>query len=148
MDNYAKYPLSGCVNDITAVEEYLRDRIPETRLQLVKLIDAETTRQKIIDGFTTHLCQAGSEDVALFYYAGHGSQGCAPEEHWNMEPDRLNETIICWDSRTEGVWDLADKELAYLIDKVGPGRPAHGADHGLLSLGFGDQRYRCSSAAG
>lgn len=111
------------MNDITAVEEYLRDRIPETRLQLVKLIDAETTRQKIIDGFTTHLCQAGSEDVALFYYAGHGSQGCAPEEHWNMEPDRLNETIICWDSRTEGVWDLADKELAYLIDKVGQGDP-------------------------
>ncbi|MBC6454527.1 MAG: caspase family protein [Hormoscilla sp. SP5CHS1] len=123
IDNYAKYPLSGCVNDITAVEEYLRDRIPKTRLQLVKLIDAEATRQKIIDGFTTHLCQAGSEDVALFYYAGHGSQGCAPEEHWHMEPDRLNETIICWDSRTGGAWDLADKELAYLIDKVGQRDP-------------------------
>lgn len=123
IDNYPEYPLSGCVNDIAAMEDYLRDRIPETRLQLVKLIDAEATRQKIIDGFTTHLCQAGSEDVAIFYYAGHGSQGKAPEEHWTMEPDRLNETIICWDSRKEGVWDLADKELAYLIEKVGQKNP-------------------------
>ena len=67
--------------------------------------------RNIIDGFTSHLCQAGSEDVALFYYAGHGSQGKAPEEYWGMEPDRLNETIVCWDSRRQGVWDLADKEL-------------------------------------
>lgn len=123
IDNYAKSPLSGCVNDITAVEEYLRDRIPTESLQLVKLIDAEATRQNIIDGFTTHLCQAGSEDVALFYYAGHGSQGKAPEEYWGMEPDRLNETIVCWDSRTGGSWDLADKELGYLIDKVGQRDP-------------------------
>lgn len=123
IDNYAKSPLSGCTNDIAAVESYLRDRIPETRLQLVKLIDRDATRQNIIDGFTTHLCQAGREDVALFYYAGHGGQGKAPEEYWGMEPDRLNETIVCWDSRTEGVWDLADKELAYLIDKVGQRDP-------------------------
>jgi hypothetical protein len=38
-----------------------------------------------------------------------------------MEPDRLNETLVLYDSRSEGSWDLADKELATLIDGVAVG---------------------------
>src|SRR4028119_2480152 len=40
-----------------------------------------------------------------------------------MEPDRLNETIVCYDSRTPGNWDLADKELAELIAEVAAKNP-------------------------
>ena len=59
----------------------------------------------------------------LFYYAGHGSQEQAPPEFWNVEPDRLNETIVCYDSRTPGGWDLADKELGKLISEVTQNNP-------------------------
>lgn len=118
-------PLKGCVNDVTEVEAYLRGRIAnnEYKLHLLKLQNQEATRQAIINGFRQHLCQAGSNDVALFYYSGHGSQAQTPPEWWHLEPDHLNETLVCWDSRISGCWDLADKELAKLIAEVANKNP-------------------------
>jgi pimeloyl-ACP methyl ester carboxylesterase len=124
-----KYPspvpqLEGCVNDIDAIEEYLNERIDRQNYQphIVKLPDEKATRQAVIDNFEQHLGKAGSNDVALFYYSGHGSQEPAPPEFWHLEPDRMDETLVCWDSRTSN-WDLADKELAYLIGKVAKNNP-------------------------
>lgn len=118
-------PLQGCVNDITAIKEYLEGRVDTDGYQvhLRTLLNKDATRQRIIDGFRQHLCQAGSEDVAFFYYAGHGSQEEAPEEFWTIEPDRLNETLVCYDSRSPGGWDLADKEMAKLIAEVAQKNP-------------------------
>ena len=118
--------LKGCVNDIKAVEAYLRDRITkDTEWKLIEpanqswiLTNEQATRQAVINGFLGHLCNADSEDVVLFYYAGHGSQEKAPEEFWHLEPDRLDESIVCYDSRTQDSRDLADKEIAYLISQV------------------------------
>jgi pimeloyl-ACP methyl ester carboxylesterase len=125
-----KYPspvpqLQGCVNDVMAVKEYLEGRVTsdEFQLNLRILTDQEATRQAIVDSFQQHLCQATSNDVAFFYYSGHGSQELAPEDFWHLEPDHLDETLVCWDSRKEGGWDLADKELAYLISKVAQKNP-------------------------
>jgi hypothetical protein len=87
------------------------------------LADAEATRQGIIDAWRGHLGQARPGDVALFYYSGHGSQENAPPEFWDFEPDRLNETLVCYDSRLDGGWDLADKELAQLIGEVAANGP-------------------------
>ncbi|QFS52795.1 caspase family protein [Nostoc sphaeroides] len=118
-------PLQGCVNDITAIKEYLEGRVDTDGYQvhLRTLLNKDATRQKIIDGFRQHLCQAGNEDVAFFYYAGHGSQEEAPEEFWSIEPDRLNETLVCYDSRSPGGWDLADKEMAKLIAEIAQKNP-------------------------
>lgn len=125
-----KYPnpnhcLQGCVNDITAIEEYLNERFDkeEYQLHLQTLKDEQATREAIINGFRNHLCQAGRDDVVLFYYSGHGSQESAPKEFWQIEPDGLDETLVCYDSRTENGWDLADKELAKLITEVGEKDP-------------------------
>lgn len=117
--------LSGCTNDIEAFENYLRGRTAKDQfnLQLLKLVDEQATRQAVIDGFRKHLRQAGSEDVALFYYSGHGSQENAPEEFWAVEPDHMDETLVCYDSRQLDGWDLADKELAYLIHEVAANNP-------------------------
>ncbi|MGG6297056.1 caspase family protein [Leptolyngbya sp. AN02str] len=113
-------PLKGCVNDVKAFQSYLEGQIVQHtgQLHLKVLLNEQATRQAVIDGFRQHLCQAGPEDVALFFYAGHGSQEKAPEEFWHAEPDRLNETLVCYDSRCDGSWDLADKELAKLIGEV------------------------------
>ena len=62
--------------------------------------------------------KAKKGDVALFYYSGHGSQEQAPEEFWKLEPDHLDETLVLFDSRSPGSWDLADKEIAKLIGDV------------------------------
>lgn len=124
-------PLKGCVNDIKAVEIYLRERIAKhSGWKLIEptdkpwiLLNQDATRQAIIAGFQQHLCNADSGDIVLFYYSGHGAQEKAPEEFWELEPDHLDETLVCYDSRTDGCRDLADKELAYLISKVAQKNP-------------------------
>ena len=144
IDEYASprvNPLRGCVKDIERFRDFLRARVipddsqptrddagepadADGRLHVKMLRNSEATRQNIIDGFA-HLRQAGPEDVALFYYSGHGSQEPAPRKFWAIEPDRLNETLVCHDSRSapDKGWDLADKELALLLSQVAERQP-------------------------
>lgn len=112
--------LRGCVNDITAMRTLLTERLASEHFELDArvLVNKEATRQAIIDGFRKHLTRAEGDDLALFYFSGHGSQEPAPPEFWHLEPDRLNETIVCYDSRRDGVYDLADKEIAQLLAEV------------------------------
>ena len=111
-------PLSGCVNDVTGFADLLRDRVGAEALDLVVLTDGQATRAAVTSRLDEHLGRAGAQDVALFYYSGHGSQQTTPEELWSIEPDHRNETLVCVDSRSPGSWDLADKELAALLDSI------------------------------
>ncbi len=123
--------LKGCVNDIEAIETYLRNRIAtKGKWELVensnvpwKLTNDSATRQAIIDGFEKNLCKADSQDVVLFYYAGHGSYETAPDFFQNQERDGKLETLVCYDSRTSEGRDLADKELSFLIEQVAKKNP-------------------------
>jgi WD40 repeat protein/uncharacterized caspase-like protein/pimeloyl-ACP methyl ester carboxylesterase len=122
--------LEGCVNDVDAFHEYLKNRLDSSShtLQVKRLTtngeDKEPSREAIINGIQEHLCKANENDVALFYFSGHGSQENAPQEFWPMEPGKQMETLVCWDSRSsEGRWDLADKELGYLISQVSKRNP-------------------------
>ncbi len=118
--------LRGCVNDIQGIQSYLEGRVAadDFDLHLKVLTNSQATRQSIVDGFQQHLSQAGSNDVVLFYYAGHGSQAKAPEAFWPVSPSRMMETLVCYDSRADNEhWDLADKELAQLIAQVDANQP-------------------------
>ena len=118
--------LHGCVNDIDAFAGYLSERVAKDQgvaLNLKTLKNFEATRQAVINEFRTHLGNAKKGDIALFYYSGHGSQEQAPEEFWKIEPDHLDETLVCFDSRDPGNWDLADKELAKMISDVAANGP-------------------------
>lgn len=117
--------LAGCVNDIEAVERLLATRVSAAgdTLDVRKLLDADATRAGVIQGFEEHLARAGADDVALFYYSGHGSQEQTPEQWRHLEPDGVNETLVLHDSRVDGGTDLADKELAALLAGVAEGAP-------------------------
>jgi pimeloyl-ACP methyl ester carboxylesterase len=117
--------LRGCLNDVDAMQTYLQTRLGEDsgRVHIKTLLNEQARREAVIEGFRNHLCQAESGDVAIFFYAGHGAQENAPEEFWHLEPDRLDETLVCYDSRCDGSWDLADKELAKLIAEVADKNP-------------------------
>ncbi|MBL8148738.1 MAG: caspase family protein, partial [Blastocatellia bacterium] len=117
--------LSGCVNDVQNMEAFLEGWVDRNsfQLEIKKLIDEQATRNNIVEGFRTHLCQATSSDVALFFFAGHGSQERTLPQLLHFEPDRLDETLVCWDSRQHKGWDLADKELAWLISEVSNKNP-------------------------
>lgn len=113
-------PLQGCVADIEEFYTFLKGRVGDERWRIESIIlkNEMATRQAVINGFLEHLCKAGSDDVALFYYSGHGSQTPTAPEFWHLEPDRLDETLVCYDSRMPGKYDLADKEISKLIAEV------------------------------
>jgi pimeloyl-ACP methyl ester carboxylesterase len=111
-------PLKGCRNDVTLLQHTLQTRfsIPEENIQT--LISRHATKNNIVNGFQTHLNQAGKNDTALFYFSGHGSQEPASKAFWNIDTNKQLETLVCHDSRTGKVTDLADKELRYLISQL------------------------------
>lgn len=117
--------LFGCHNDVQAAKEFLENRTNRSHFNLnVKtLLSKEATRSNIAKGFEEHLGKAGENDVVFFYYSGHGSQEKAGDFFAHLEPDGMNETLVCWDSRIEDGMDLADKELKTLIQLVSQRSP-------------------------
>jgi hypothetical protein len=110
--------LAGCRNDVQALDEWLRCRLMPGQLQLETLLDEAATRERVIAGWRQHLGRAGAQDTVLFYFAGHGSRERAPQAFWTVEPDRMDETLVLWDSRAPGGHDLADKEIAALLREI------------------------------
>jgi hypothetical protein len=125
IDNYRSPvpPLAGCGNDIAAVEQFLRASSRDSLPAIETLRDDEATRAGVIDAFRDHLGQAGPGDTALFWYCGHGSTVPAPPQWWHLEPSRCLQTLVCVDSRHDGIPDLVDKEIAVLINEVAARRP-------------------------
>ncbi|GAB4042107.1 caspase family protein [Spirosoma jeollabukense] len=117
-----QHRLSGCVNDMLSVKRYLENHFPD-RLTLEIRQDSQATRQGVIDAFTL-FDKAQEGDVCFLYYSGHGSQAVAPKAFWT-ESDGMNESIVLYDSRLPGGYDLMDKELAYLIWKANQHKSIH-----------------------
>src|SRR5690606_19368727 len=109
-----------------ALKTYLEDRFGNERFQLhLRVLENEAaTRAGIIAGFD-HFQSAVDGDSCLFFFAGHGSWFEAPEAFWDVESDRRNETLVCYDSRLEGGRDLIDKELSYLIWRATKDKDVH-----------------------
>ncbi|BDP44214.1 hypothetical protein DAETH_41830 (plasmid) [Deinococcus aetherius] len=125
IDTYAGpvRPLRGCGNDIQALLTLLEDRTRAAGADLVplRLLDGEATREAVIGAVRSHLHRAGPGDAALLYFSGHGSQEKAPPEFRHLEPGGRNQTLVCFDSRLPGGYDLADKEVGALLAEVAAG---------------------------
>jgi triacylglycerol esterase/lipase EstA (alpha/beta hydrolase family) len=111
--------LSGCVNDVQEFKAFLDDRLAKKgSVTHNLLLDAQASKKAVVDGLQSLAANVNPDDIALFYYSGHGSKEIVPNELRFLELDGLNETLVCHDSRTPDVFDLADKELAYLLDHI------------------------------
>ncbi len=119
-------PLRGCVNDRNALKEYLERRFANNKdvtLNIKTLTDEEAKKDSVIEAFN-HFANAKKDDICLFYFSGHGSQSPAPREFIHLDPDGMNESLVCFDSR-HGARDLMDKELSYLIWKATDKKDVH-----------------------
>lgn len=111
--------LEGPVNDVANVKALLNSNFEKNGLKISELVNENATRDNIIAGFRSHLSLAKDGDLAIFYYSGHGSTEKTPEKFADLQGGyNKNETIVCYDSRSAGVYDLADKELGLLIEEV------------------------------
>lgn len=113
-----RHHLSGCVNDMQQMQQYLEARCQRSGVAFRPraLVNKAASRQAIIDGFR-HFESVSTGDYCVLYFAGHGSRSPAPEALRHLDADHAMESIVCWDSRLPGGYDLMDKELSYLIWK-------------------------------
>ncbi len=126
--------LNGCIKDINQIEGYLHDYCAKDFNLKIKILENETaTYANIISGFREHLGSAGPDDVAWFHYSGHGSEEKTAPEFLALEPNGKDQTLICIDSRIGGANNLADKELAVLLNELATKNPA-GPPHIVVSL--------------
>ena len=111
--------LNGCAQDVADLKAYLEEILPTSQLHSEVLLDEEATYQNIVDYFgEKHLLKAGPDDVVLIQYSGHGAREKAATEFDNHFPDGFSETLVCYDSRIPGGFDLADKEMAVLVERI------------------------------
>jgi len=108
-----------------AVRDYLIRSMAHSSipLHLEVLENEQATRLNVVEKFEKHLAQARENDLAFFYFSGHGSQEITHEVFQKIEEDGKNETIVCYDSRSHDGMDLADKELATLLDVAAQQNP-------------------------
>ena len=117
--------LNGCINDVESVHQYLLNRqTVDIPFNILTLKNQEATRSEIINSFRNHLGKAKKGEIAFFYFSGHGSREKAPIELQKLQGgDVQHESLVCYDSRIQGVFDLADKELAILINELSTKEP-------------------------
>jgi hypothetical protein len=115
--------LNGCLNDVQNFHDYLLANYDRSALHIETLKDAEATRLNIVEQFRKHLCRAGKDDVVVFQYCGHGARWRSASAFKAFFPDGKDEGLVCYDSRSPGGFDLADKELAALLAEVAKNDP-------------------------
>jgi hypothetical protein len=104
------YNLSGAAGDAIWLKSILTSKYGFRDQDVVVLTDAAATRQAIIDAFHSHLItKSAPGDVALFYFAGHGSRQGAG--------DSIENTLVPYDSRDpQGkVFDISSSEVHALF---------------------------------
>lgn len=111
-------PLTGCANDVDHFHDYLKTVCGAKTLAVQVLKDADATRASIIAGMRDHLGQAQTGDVAVLQYSGHGARCKSAAAFSQYFPDGMDEGLVCFDSRSPGGFDLADKELAVLFAEL------------------------------
>lgn len=123
--SYGIAPLTGCVNDVTSMQEFLTGPMGVPAQQVKTLVNGEATRAAILRNFKKFLVE--NPDIPhgsqlLFQFSGHGSQ---MPDTTGTEPDGLDETIVPYNSRTGQVFDIPDKTLAALIGKLAEEKGTH-----------------------
>ncbi len=123
--------LRGCVNDVRAMQKFLLEtmQVPPAQIRVLTSPPLEPdgtrpTRAAILQAFKSFLIEneAIPEGAQiLFHFSGHGSQ--MPD--WTgTEPDGQNETLVAQDSRLPGHYDIPDKTLAAMLERLAERRGA------------------------
>lgn len=114
--------LSGCGNDIKIVQEFISKYYTDLNPSLLVLQNEKATRDGLLIAFQEHLIEkAKPGDTIIFYYSGHGSTAETAEEFRKFDGQEQDESLVCYDSRLEGNYDVTDKEIAVLLSRIQDG---------------------------
>lgn len=117
--------LNACKKDVHRMVETLRSGFSSSAFEPMILLDEKATKSNIIKAFRNHLSKTRKGELALFYFSGHGSRQATASAFLKegLSPDGFDETLVCYDSRSQGGQDLADKEMAVLLEELWQHRP-------------------------
>lgn len=109
--------LEGCVNDVESMKATLIGKFGFLEENITVLKDSAATHKNIINAIQQKLIdRAQPGDIVVFHYSGHGSQmNDVPN---GDETDNMDETIVPYDSRQGGVFDVTDDEMNGLLNKL------------------------------
>jgi hypothetical protein len=106
--------LDGCVNDANAITDLVMARYDFPVQGIVRLVNQEATRERIIQELKRLVSESKKGDVVFIFYAGHGSQ---VYNSLSREADKKDESMVPADSY-KGVPDIRDKELAGFFNQL------------------------------
>ncbi|KAK0219285.1 peptidase C14, caspase domain-containing protein, partial [Armillaria nabsnona] len=134
INDYASYPLRGCVSDARLMERYLTENlgVPRNRIQLLLGSTEHTSpddpmypsRAHIIDALLSLITnpEIAHGDNIIIYYAGHGSRYPLTEDDKDDETEYI-EALCPIDRDTPGehgkpVPDISDRELNTILTLI------------------------------
>ncbi|MCB9795258.1 MAG: caspase family protein [Alphaproteobacteria bacterium] len=138
--------LQGPPGDAQRIFELLTQTYGFPMENVCVLIDAQATHAHFEAAWREALVErAAPGDEAVFFFAGHGSQGRDWDANGVDEPDGWDETLMLHDSRVLGNLDLIDdalnahlaelhartRAITVLIDACNSGSAARGVEDGL-----------------
>ncbi|WP_182866717.1 caspase family protein [Rhodopirellula sp. JC639] len=108
--------LRGCVNDVHAMKNLLVGTFGFPAQNVRVLTNAAATRAGVLRAVRDNLVAPTADgDIAVFHFSGHGSQ---MRDVSGDESDQWDETIVAYDSRSEGVLDISDDDLNALFKEL------------------------------
>ena len=113
--------LSGCIKDVFELKKKLQSIYSVEESNYTILLDQQATRQNIINTFRKHFSRLRDEDILFFHFSGHGSWEMISEPFVEAEiqpPGTRNELLVTYDSRTDNILPIADKELRWLLAEI------------------------------
>jgi Caspase domain len=106
--------LEGCKNDALSIISLLTSRFNFPIQNVDSLYDEKATRYAILTGMDLLLSKCQPGDIAVIYYAGHGTR---VKNSRSFEADHLDECIIPSDTWKDTVTVIRDKELSRIFNR-------------------------------
>lgn len=119
INKYPGCPLNGCVNDITDMANFLKDKCGFQMNNIRLLTDARATKAAIVERLNLLVNGARSGDRLLFHYSGHGAQ--MPTRNPAAEVDKLDEVICPVDFDWSDEHAIRDKDFYKIFATVPQG---------------------------
>lgn len=116
ISHYQALPhLPGAINDIAVLKHVLSKRFGFEPEQTRTLMNEEASRSGILKALRQLAQEAGPHDLVYVHYSGHGSQ--VRDFNGDEQDDHLDETLVPYDGRAEGIPDITDDELDEIFSR-------------------------------
>ena len=119
INKYPGSPLSGCVNDVTDMAEFLVDRCGFKSSDIRMIVDGRATTKAISTRLAWLVRGAKAGDRLLFHYSGHGAQ--VATRNANEELDGRDEVICPVDFDWSDEHLIRDKQFHELFQTIPDG---------------------------